>query len=205
VQVEEGLVVAVVVEESVALPPPAAATVVEEERVVTETTAPQAASEPQAGTSSGGEDVVMVSADEGAAPPLPTRERDATASVAPESSAAGTAPSIEGAEDVSMSRYLTIPGIGVIDLDATELPRNDREILEAVTDQVFIDPSLLDAIVLEPPAPRQDEDVGGCASYATPEAAEGVPGESAAGTESAAMASPPRLHKRPRTRPCSSL
>jgi hypothetical protein len=39
-----------------------------------------------------------------------------------------------------MSRYLTIPGIGTIDLDANELPSNDREILEAVTEQVFADP-----------------------------------------------------------------
>jgi hypothetical protein len=32
-----------------------------------------------------------------------------------------------------MSRYLTIPGIETIDLNATELPSNDWEILEAVT------------------------------------------------------------------------
>jgi hypothetical protein len=30
---------------------------------------------------------------------------------------------------MSMSRYLTIPGIGTIDLDTAELPSNDREIL----------------------------------------------------------------------------
>jgi hypothetical protein len=46
---------------------------------------------------------------------------------------AGTTASIEGAEDMSMSRYLTIPGIETIDLNATELPSNDWEILEAVT------------------------------------------------------------------------
>jgi hypothetical protein len=33
-----------------------------------------------------------------------------------------------------MSRYLDFPGIGIIDLDAIELPSNDREILEAVTE-----------------------------------------------------------------------
>jgi hypothetical protein len=146
--------------------------------------------EPQGGTGSGGEDVVMVPVDDGAAPPPPTREHDAAASVAPEPSAAGTATSIEGAEDMSMSRYLTIPGIGTIDLDATELPSNDREILEAVTERVFTNPSLLDTIMLGPPAPRQDGDAGGPASSAAPEAAEGVLEESAAGAESAAIVPP---------------
>jgi hypothetical protein len=96
--------------------------------------------EPQGGTGSGGEDVVMVPVDEGVVSPPPTGERDAAASVAQEPLAAGTTTSIEGAEDMSMSRYLTIPGIGTIDLDANELPSNDREILEAVTEQVFADP-----------------------------------------------------------------
>jgi hypothetical protein len=90
-----------------------------------------------------------------------------------------------------MSRYLTIPGIRTIDLDATELLINDQEILEAVTDWVFADPSLMDAITLDPPAPRQDRDVGGSASSAAPEAAEGVLGESAADAESAVIAPPP--------------
>jgi hypothetical protein len=98
-----------------------------------------------------------------------------------------------------MSRYLTMPGIEIIDLDTTELPSNDREILEAVTDRVFADPSVLelevpevaasiaatsadagtsssaalasDTIVLELPAPRQDGDVGGSAASAAPETA----------------------------------
>jgi hypothetical protein len=173
VQVEEGLVVAVTVEESAA-PFPSAATVVGVERVVTTMTAPQAALEPQAVTSSSGDDVVMVLVDQGAPLPSPTRERDAVEPVAPETSAAGTAPSTRGAEDMSMSRYLTIPSIGVIDLDETELPSNDWEILEVVMNRVFTDPSLLDSIVLGPPAPRQDRDAGGSVSSAAPEATEGV-------------------------------
>jgi hypothetical protein len=45
---------------------------------------------------------------------------------------------------MSTSWYLTIPGIGTIDLDATELPSNDREILEVAMERVFANSSLLD-------------------------------------------------------------
>jgi hypothetical protein len=72
--------------------------------------------------------------DQGAPLPPPSREHDVTEPVAPETSAAGTTPLIKGAEDISMSRYLTIPSIGVIDLYETELSCNYREILEAVMD-----------------------------------------------------------------------
>jgi hypothetical protein len=147
--------------------------------------------EPQAGAGSDGDDVVMVPEDQGAPLPSRTRGLDAAASMAPETLAAGTAPLIGGAEDMSMSRYLTITGIGTIDLDTIELPSNNWEILEVVTDRVFADPSLLDAIVLEPPAPHQDGDASGFVSSAMPEAAEGVLGESAASAESAAIAPPP--------------
>jgi hypothetical protein len=153
-----------------------------------ETTVPQAALEPQAGSSPGGEDVVMVPVDEGVPPPLSTGERDLTASAAPEPSAAETAVPAEDVENMSMSRYLTIPGIGTIDLDAAELPSNYREILEAVTERVFADPSPLDVVMLGLPEPRQDREVNGSASFVAPEAAEGVLGESAIGTESAAIA-----------------
>jgi hypothetical protein len=44
--------------------------------------------------------------------------------------------------ETSSSRYLDFPGIGVIDLDAIELPGNDREILEAVTERMFFDLSI---------------------------------------------------------------
>jgi hypothetical protein len=204
VQVEEGLAMATVVEESAAPPPPTAAVVVEEERAATEMTAPQAALEPLAWTGSGGEDMVMVPVDDGSAPPPLARERDVATSVAPESSAAVTTALIEIAADTSTSRYLDFLGIGIIDLDTTKLPSNDREILEAVTEWVFADPSLLDAIALDPPVPRQDGDAGGSAPSAAPEVAEGVLGESAADTE---LRSSPLQHLsgRARTRPCSSL
>jgi hypothetical protein len=69
--------------------------------------------------------VVIVLVDEGVVPPPLTGERDATASTVLEPSVPRTATPAEGVEDISMSRYLTIPSIRTIDLDATELPRND--------------------------------------------------------------------------------
>jgi hypothetical protein len=149
VQAEEKLVVTVVVEESAAVPLPAAASVIGEERSVSEMAAPQATLELQAGAGSGCDDVVVVLVDQGTSLPPLTREVEVMAPVAPETPAAATALSIMGAEDMSMSRYLSIPGIGIINLDATELPSNDQEILEVVKDRVFADPS-----VLEPEVPE---------------------------------------------------
>jgi hypothetical protein len=82
-QVEEGLVVTTVVEESGAPPPPVAAAVVEEERTVTETTASQAALESPAGTGLGGEDMVMVPADDDSVPPLPAGDHCVATSTMP--------------------------------------------------------------------------------------------------------------------------
>jgi hypothetical protein len=149
VQVREGLVVAVAVEESAASPPPAAAAVMGEEQTVSEMAVPQATLEPQAGAVSGDNDVVMVLADQGASLPPPTRELEVAAPVAPEIPAAATTPSSGGAENLPMSRYLSISGIGIIDLDAIELPINDREILEAVTDRVFTNLSALEPEIPE--------------------------------------------------------
>jgi hypothetical protein len=73
----------------------------------------------------GGEDVVMVPAGDGSALSPPVRERDVATSVAPESSAVMPTTSIEGVADTSTSRYLDILGIGILDLDATELPSNN--------------------------------------------------------------------------------
>jgi hypothetical protein len=190
-QVEEGFVVATVVEESAAPPTPAAATLVEEERAVEETAAPQAALGPPAGASSGGEDVVMVPAGGGSVPPPPTREHDIAMLAALESSAAAIAASVEGAAGTSSSRYVDFPGIGIIDLDATELPSNDREILEVATERMFVDPSILDAIASVLLVSRQDEGAGSLAPPAAPEAAEGVLEESTASSESVVIETPP--------------
>jgi hypothetical protein len=83
----------------------------------------------------------MVLADQGAPPPPSARDHEAVAPEAPETAAAATAPTIGGAEDVPTFGSWSIPGVGVIDLDTTELPSNDREIFEAVVERVFADPA----------------------------------------------------------------
>jgi hypothetical protein len=123
-----------------------AAVAIEVERTVTETTAPQATLEPPAGASTSGEDVVMEPADDGSVPPPSAGEHDTATSVAPESSTAAGAASVKGATDLSSSQYVDFPGIGTIDLDAAELPSNDREMLEVAMEQMFADPSILDTI-----------------------------------------------------------
>jgi hypothetical protein len=83
------------------------------------------------------------------------------------------------------------PGIGIIDLDATELLSNDREILEAATERMFADSSVLDANTSVLPVLRQDDGAGGLAPPVALEAAEGVLGEPTAGTESVVIEPPP--------------
>jgi hypothetical protein len=117
VQVEEGLVVATVVDESVALPLPVTATAaIEEERMVPETAAPQATLEPPTGAGAGGEDMVMVPADDDSAPPSPAGDHDTATSMVPEPSPAAGAASVEGAADLVSCQYVDFPGIGTIDL-----------------------------------------------------------------------------------------
>jgi hypothetical protein len=117
-----------------------------------------------------------------------------------------------------MSGSWSIPGIRVIDLDATELPSNDREIFEAVVERVFADPAVLEAEVpgatapvaaafddagasssvafvpdvdvSEQPALGQSGDVGHPALSASSEAEEGFLGEPAVSAELAVIAPP---------------
>jgi hypothetical protein len=59
--------------------------------------------EPLAGTGPGGEDVVMVPADDGLAPPLPAGELDVATSMALEPSTVAVAALVEGAADLLSS------------------------------------------------------------------------------------------------------
>jgi hypothetical protein len=82
-----------------------------------------------------------------------------------------------------------------------------------VTERMFADPSILDSITSDPPAPRQDESTGCLVPSAAPEVVEGVLRESAAGTESAVIDPLPtsvgentdapllQLQRQPRPRP----
>jgi RNA polymerase-interacting CarD/CdnL/TRCF family regulator len=44
----------------------------------------------------------------------------------------------------------TFPGIGIVDLDAPELPSHDRKMLEVATERMFAEPSILETIVSLP-------------------------------------------------------
>jgi hypothetical protein len=146
----------------------------------------------------------MAPADGGSAPPPPAREHDATTLAAPASSADATAASTEDAAGTSLSRCMDFPGIRIIDLDATELPSNNREILEVAIEWMFADPSILDAIMSVPLMPHQDEGTGGLAPPVVPVATEGVLGESTADTELVVIEPSPTSAGQSMDAPCSS-
>jgi hypothetical protein len=86
---------------------------------------------------------------------------------------------------------MDFPDIRTIDLNAPELPRNDREMLEVATERMFTEPSIMDTIASLASALRQCEGVSGSALLSASEAAEGVLEESTTGTEPAVVVSPP--------------
>jgi hypothetical protein len=91
--------------------------------------------------------MVMVPRDQGA-PPTPTiRDHKAVVPEAPEALVVVTAPTIGGVEDVPMFGNWSIPGVGIIDLDKTELLGNNREIFETVVECVFADSVVMEAEV----------------------------------------------------------
>jgi hypothetical protein len=125
------------VEGSGAPPPLATAATVKEGRAGVETAAPQVVSEPPAGAGSGCADVVMVPSNEDSAPPPLAGDRDVVMSMALEVSPTVGAASVEEVMDMVACRFVDFPGIGTINLDTPELPGNDRELLEAVTEQMI--------------------------------------------------------------------
>jgi hypothetical protein len=54
--------------------------------------------------------------------------------MAPEPSPAAGAASVEDVMDLAACRYMDFPGIETINLDAPELPSNDREMLSVATE-----------------------------------------------------------------------
>jgi hypothetical protein len=75
----------------------------------------------------------------------------------PEPSPAVGIASVEDAAALAACRYVDFPGIGTINLDALELPSNDREMLEVAKERMFAKPSILDTIVSVTSALRQYE------------------------------------------------
>jgi hypothetical protein len=74
----------------------------------------------------------------------------------------GTA-SVEEVMDMAACRYVDFPGIGTIDLDAPELPGNDRELLEVVMERMFAGLMILETIGSVASVLRQYESAGGSA------------------------------------------
>jgi hypothetical protein len=91
---------------------------------------------------------------------------------------------VEEVMELVTRQYLDFPGIGVVDLDAPELPSNDREMLEMAMEQIFAEPTILETIVSVTLALRQYERAGSSAPPAASEATEAAPEESVAGAES---------------------
>jgi hypothetical protein len=84
-----------------------------------------------------------------------------------------------------------LPQHRIINLNAPELSSNDREMLEVAMERMFAEPLILETIASVASVLHQYESAGGSAPLAAPEVAEGVLEESAAGAESAAVASAP--------------
>jgi hypothetical protein len=154
-------------------PLPVAASAIEEGQKAVETTAPQVALEPPAVGGPGGVEVVVV-LDEDSAPPPPVGDYDVAMTSVPEplpaanvpepspatqvqepspttgvalTSSAAVTMTVEEVMELATSRYIDFPGIGIVDLDASELPSNDWEMLEVATERMFVEPSILETIV----------------------------------------------------------
>jgi hypothetical protein len=151
------------VEESGVPPLPVTAAAVEDGRAAVEAAAPQAVLEPPTGAGSGGADVVMVPSDKDMTPPPPAGDCDIVMSTVPEASPVVGAASVEEAMDMAACRYMVLPGIGTIDLNTHEPPSNDRELLEAFTERMFAEPTILETIVSVASALRQYESADGSA------------------------------------------
>jgi hypothetical protein len=204
VKVQEGLVVATEVVESAAPPPPAAVDDSREERAGVETAVAQITSEPQVGIGLDSDNVVMVHVEQVVPLPPPAREHEAIALVATETPSPVAAQTGGGAAEALASSAWSTINVGVIYLDATELPSNDLDIYEAVLERMLANPVELGievpraatsstaisadagasttgapapgAAATEQPTPGQGGDVGGLVPSATSQAAEGFSG-----------------------------
>jgi hypothetical protein len=88
----------------------------------------------------------MVPSDEDSALPPLAGDRDVVMSMAPKASPAVGVVPVEEVMDMVACRFVDFPGIGTINLDTPELPGNGRELLEAVTEQMFVEPTILETI-----------------------------------------------------------
>jgi hypothetical protein len=91
---------------------------------------------------------------------------------AAETSSAAGAVTIEEMMELETSRYIDFPGVGIVDLDAPELP---SKVLEVATERMFAEPTILETITSVSRALYQYERAGGFAPSTAPEVEEAVP------------------------------
>jgi hypothetical protein len=121
-----------------------------------------------------------------------------TAETAETSSAAG-AVTVEEVMELATCQYIDLPGVGVIDLEATQLP---EKVLDVAMEMMFVEPSIMEMIVSVSKMLHEYERTGGFAPSAASEAAKVVPEGPAASTESAAdVPTPPLTNKRQKAPP----
>jgi hypothetical protein len=107
-------------------------------------------SEPQLKDSSSGDDVEMVSAERTVPPPLPIRDHEAVAPAVTETLVPAVELAGRGATGASASDALSTINFEVIDLDATELLRNDWDIYEVMQERMLADSVESEVEVPEP-------------------------------------------------------
>jgi hypothetical protein len=84
-----------------------------------------------------------------------------------ESSSARDALTVEEVMELATCRYIDFPGVGVIDLEAPQLP---EKVLEVATERMFVELSIMDTIASVSKALQEYERAGGFAPATTAEA-----------------------------------
>jgi hypothetical protein len=110
-----------------------------------------------------------------------------TAEVAETSSAQG-ALTAEEVMELAMCRYIDFSGVGVIDLEAPQLP---EKVLEVATERVFAEPSIMEKIASVSKTLQEYEHAGGFASAVAAETANAALEAPAANMEPTADVSAP--------------
>jgi hypothetical protein len=90
--------------------------------------------------------------------------------------------------ELATCQYIDFPCVGVIDLEARQLP---EKVLDVATERMFTEPSIMETIALVSKVLHEYERAGGFAPSAASKAAEAVLEGSVAGTEPAADVSAP--------------
>jgi hypothetical protein len=105
-----------------------------------------------------------------------------------ESSSARGAITLEEVMEMATCRYIDFPGVGVIDLEAPQLP---EKVLEVATEWILAEPTIMEPVASVSKALQEYKYAGGFTPTATADAADAAHEVPAASTEPAADASAP--------------